>query len=240
MTVKEASATGYATAAFRAMSRRRAIAFLLAKGDEERAAGQAGHALALYRKAAEAGDHGAVTVVVNWPGIREDPAAAESVYRAAVAAGDLSSLSSLAMLRAQLGDKVEARELYRQGIDAGDVQSLLGFGSFLRNFGEPGELADMVTQCRLLAAGDSSALALLGALLLASPHGEDEAEAVLRRGAALLENRSRSLLAAVLLNRGAVDEASYLLQRIWATGDQRARAFVEGIAKEYEIPLTNG
>ncbi|WP_125802896.1 hypothetical protein [Actinoplanes sp. ATCC 53533] len=240
MTVADALARGCATAAFREMSRRRAISFLLAVGDGLLAAGLPDEALALYRQAAEAGDHGAVRLVVNWPGVREDLAATEAVYRAAIAAGDLSSLSSLAMLRARLGDSVESRELYRRGIDAGDVHSMLGYGSFLRDFGEPGESADAVTRCRRLAADDSSALALLGALLLAAPNGEAEAEEVLRRGAALLENRSRSVLAALLLNRGAVDEASDLVQRVWATGEESVRAFVEGLAKEYKLQLTNG
>ncbi|BCY10231.1 hypothetical protein L3i22_053190 [Actinoplanes sp. L3-i22] len=236
----DALADAYATAAFREMSRPRAIAFLLDMADSALRAGRPDEALALYRKAAGAGDHRAVRKVVNWPGVREDPAAMEAVYRAAVAAGDVTSLSSLAVVRARRGDGVESRELFQQGIDAGDIYSLLGYGTFLRNGGEPGEWAEAVEKYRRLADENSGALAPLGALLLVAPGGEAEAEVVLRRGAALLENRSRSVLAALLLNRGAVDEAAELIQRVRATGDEHARVFVEGLATEYELPLPPG
>jgi hypothetical protein len=235
MPVADALAEAHAAAAFREMSPRRATAFLIELGDDLMAKGETALALPLYRKAAEAGDHGAVTTLVNWPGVRDDPAAMEAVYRAAIAAGDVSSLSSLAMLRARGGDHVQARELYQQGIDAGDIYSLLGYGTFLRKFGAPGELAGTIAECRQRADDDSHALALLGALLLTSPDGEAEAETVLRRGAELLENRSRSLLAAMLLDRGAVGEGSDLVQRLRATGDERVRVFAEGLAAEYEL-----
>jgi hypothetical protein len=83
---------------------RRVYAAHFAAGEGLLAEGKPDQALPLYRKAAEAGDHGAVEVVVNWPGVRDDPAAMEAVYRTAIAAGDVSSLPSLAMLRARLGD----------------------------------------------------------------------------------------------------------------------------------------
>src|SRR6266536_522674 len=50
MTAADAFATGYATAAFREMSRPRATAFLRAMGDDMLAAGRPDQALALYRK----------------------------------------------------------------------------------------------------------------------------------------------------------------------------------------------
>ena len=31
-----------------------------------------------------------------------------------------------------------------------------------------------------------------------------------------------------------------LLRRVWATGDERARLFVEDLAKEHELQLPNG
>ncbi len=75
------------------------------------AKGEHAMAEALYRRAAEAGDRRAVVKLVNWPGVREDPAAMEAVYRAAIAAGDVESVASLAALRARQGDTAEARAL---------------------------------------------------------------------------------------------------------------------------------
>jgi hypothetical protein len=63
------------------------------------------------------------------------------------------------------------------------------------------------------------------------PGHDNEAEAVPRQGAALLDNQSRCLLAALLLQRGATDEASDLIRQVLATGDEHVRSYVE----EYEL-----
>ena len=76
---------------------------------------------------------------------------------------------------------------------------------------------------------------MLAALLLTQPGGAAEAEAVLRRGAAVLDNRCRSLLAALLLDRGAVEEASQLIARLLATGDEYVHAYAEALAAEYDL-----
>ena len=60
MTAVEVLAAAWATAAFRQMSRPRATAFLLRMGDDFLAEGKSGQAVAPYRRATEAGDHGAV------------------------------------------------------------------------------------------------------------------------------------------------------------------------------------
>lgn len=233
----EASAAGFARAVFRRASRPRAIAALVTEAEQMLAKGKPAVAEALYRRAAGAGSHHAVVELVNWPGTREDPAAVEAVYRVAVAAGDAHSLSGLAMVRARQGDSAEARELLQQAIEAGSVRALSEYAAFLHNFGEPGEAGKEVQRCReRMDGGETSALALLGALLLTEPDCENEAEAVLRRGAALLENRSRALLAALLLNRGAVSEATELVRRLRATGDEHVRSYAEHLAEEYDLP----
>ncbi|SCG14946.1 hypothetical protein GA0070610_1170 [Micromonospora echinofusca] len=192
---------------------------------------------ALYRKAAEAGDDRAVVKLVNWPGIREDPAAMEAVYRAAITAGDVQSVASLAALRTRQGDTAEARVLFTKAIESGDVNALTMYAAFLRNHGEPGELNEAIEhRRRQMAAGDTGALPILGALLLTAPQRQVEAEAVLRRGAALLENRCRCLLAALLSDRGATAEAAELVRRVRATGDDLVRSYAEQLAEEYELP----
>jgi hypothetical protein len=113
-----------------------------------------------------------------------------------------------------------------------------GYAAFLSNCGDPGETGRAVEQCRQqVAAGETRALALLGALLLTQSGGEAkaEAEAVLRHGAVLLENRCRSLLAALLLERGTVGEAAELIERLRATGDEYVRAYAEALAEEYDL-----
>jgi hypothetical protein len=52
--------------------------------------------------------------------------------------------------------------------------------------------------------------------------------------------RSRSLLAALLLRRGAVDEASQLLARIRATATDHIRAYAEALAEEYDLDSATG
>lgn len=237
MTSEEAGATGFAVGVLiRGRGRRRAISFLLGNADALLQAGRSAEALTLYREAARAGHHDAVIRVINWPGIRDDDAVVEAVYREAIAAGDLRSLAGLADLRARLGDDVEARHLYRQGDQIDDPVALIGYGKLLaRTLARP-ESADAVSRYRRqAAAGHGRALAILGAFLLATPGGETEAEAVLRHGTDLLDNRSRSLLAALLLRRGAVDEASQLIERIRATATDNIRAYAEALAKEYDL-----
>lgn len=233
----ETFAAVFARAAFRGASRPRAIAALVEAAEEMSAKGEYAAAEALYRKAAEAGDNRAVVKLVNWPGIREDPAAMEAVYRAAITAGDVQALASLAALRARRGDTVEARVLFTAAIESGSVSALTMYAVFLRNHGEPGELSEAIEhRRRQVTAGDSGALPVLGALLLTAPQRQVEAETVLRRGAALLENRCRCLLAALLLQRGATGEASELVRRVRATGDDLVRGYAEQLAEEYELP----
>ncbi|GAB4052272.1 hypothetical protein GCM10028775_32760 [Catellatospora paridis] len=111
------------------------------------------------------------------------------------------------------------------------------YAAFLRNHGEPGELGEAIEHHRSqVAAGDTGALPILGALLLKVPHGQVEAEAVLRHGAALLDNRCRCLLAALLLDRGATGGAAELVRRVRATGDDLVRGYAERLAEEYELP----
>ncbi|MEV0431444.1 hypothetical protein [Micromonospora sp. NPDC050495] len=211
------------------------MAALVQAAEEMSAKGEHAMAEALYRKAAEAGDHRAVVKLVNWPGIREDHAAMEAVYRAAITAGDVQSLASLAALRARQGDTAEARMSFAKAIESGSVSALTMYTAFLHNHGEPGELSEAIEhRRRQVAAGDTGALPNLGALLL--PHQQVEAEAVLRQGAALLENRCRCLLAALLLDRGATGEAAELVRRVRATGDDLVRGYAERLAEEYELP----
>ncbi|RZU75452.1 hypothetical protein EV384_3994 [Micromonospora kangleipakensis] len=199
--------------------------------------GEHAMAEALYRKAAEAGDHRAVVKLVNWPGIREDRAAMEAVYRTAITAGDVQSWASLAVLRARQGDTAEARVLFTVAIESGSVNALTMYAGFLHNHGEPGELSEAIEhRRRQVAAGDTGSLPILGALLLTVPHRQVEAEALLRQGAALLENRCRCLLAALLLDRGATGEAAELVRRVRATGDDLVRGYAERLAEEYELP----
>lgn len=238
MTEAERAASAVAWVVSRKASRPRALASILAAADECVALGKPDVAVALYRRAAEAGDHCAVGRVVNWTGVRDGHEAVEAVYRAAIAAGDLLSLTGLANVRARQGDTTEGRQLYLQAIDAGVVWALTGYAAFLSNYGDPGETGRAIEQCRRqVAAGDTRALALLGALLLTQSGGEAkaEAEALLRHGAALLENRCRSLLAALLLERGTVGEAAELLERLQATGDEYVRAYAEALADEYDL-----
>ncbi|WP_200213200.1 hypothetical protein [Micromonospora coerulea] len=233
----EAYAAGYARAVFRRANRLRAVAALVTEAEQNLAKGKPAIAEALYRRAAEAGSHQAVVRLVNWSGIREDRTAVEAVYRVAVAAGDVHSLSGLALVRARQGDTAEARELFQQAIEVGCVDALTGYAAFLRNFGDPGEASKEIQRCREeMAGGETRAVPLLGALLLTEPDCGNEAEAVLRRGAELLENRSRALLAALLLDRGAVSEASELVRRLRATGDEHVRLYAERLAKEYALP----
>ncbi|MEV4417868.1 hypothetical protein [Catellatospora sp. NPDC049609] len=235
---QDAYAIGLAQAAFRDAARPDAIATLLAAAQEADDAGRPELAAALYRQAAEAGDHRAVVRLVNRPGIREDRAAMEAVYRGAVAAGDVRSLAGLANVRARQGDPAEARKLYVRAVAAGDVAALTAYAAFLRNHGEPGEHERAIQAHRQrVDRGDAGALAVLGALLLAVPGGRAEAEAVLRRGAAVLDDRSRCLLAALLLNEGAVRVATELVERVRATGDELARAYADRLADEYELPV---
>lgn len=232
----EARAAGYAMAVLGRGSRPRRIAFVLDRAGALLEAGRLDDALAMYREVARAGDHSAVVRVVNWPGIRDDNATVEAVYRQAIAAGDLRSLVGLAQLRERLGDAVEACRLFLQGDEIDDPAALMGYGGFLARTQSRSESAEAVLRYRRqAAAGDSHAFAVVGAFLLRSPGGQTDAEAVLRQGAALLDNRSRSLLAALLLNRGAVEEASQLIARLRATGTEYIRAYVEELAHEYEI-----
>ncbi|RLK22580.1 haloacid dehalogenase-like hydrolase [Micromonospora sp. M71_S20] len=53
--------------------------------------------------------------------------------------------------------------------------------------------------------------------------------------AALLENRCRCLLAALLLDRGATGEAAELVRRVRATGNDLVRRYAEQLAEEYEL-----
>ncbi|MEV4465800.1 hypothetical protein AB0J51_19520 [Micromonospora echinofusca] len=232
----ETFAAEFARVAFRRARRPRAIAALVRAAEEMSAEGEHAIAEALYRKAAEAGDDRAVVKLVNWPGIREDPAAMEAVYRAAITAGDVQSVASLAALRTRQGDTAEARVLFTKAIESGDVNALTMYAAFLRNHGEPGELNEaMEHRRRQMEAGDTGALPILGALLLTAPQRQVEAEAVLRRGAALLENRCRCLLAALLSDRGATGEAAELVRRVRATGDDLVRSYAEQLAEEYEL-----
>jgi tetratricopeptide (TPR) repeat protein len=202
--------------------------------EEMLAIGQHAVAVALYRRAAEAGDHRAVAKLINWPGIREDPAAKEVVYRPAIAAGDVRSLIYLATLRAQQGDIAEARVLYMKAIESGDVVALTNHAVFLRAHGE---LSQAIEHHRhQVEIGTTDALPILGALLLIAPHGQVEAEAVLRQGAAMLENRCRCLLAALLLQRGAIDGAAELIRHVRTTGDELVSSYAEQLAEEYELP----
>ena len=242
MTPEEAGATGFAVGVLRrGRGRRRAISFLLGNADALLQSGRSAEALVLYREAARAGHHDAVVRVINWPGVRDDDATVHAVYREAIAAGDLQSLAGLADLCARRGDEVEARRLYRRGEQIDDPVALIGYGRLLaRTLSRP-ESADAVSRYRRqAAAGHSPALAILGAYLLAAPGGETEAEAVLRHGTDLLDNRSRSLLAALLLRRGAVDEASQLIEQIRATGTAYIRAYAEALAKKYDLDSTTG
>ncbi|MCW3820780.1 hypothetical protein ONA91_40780 [Micromonospora sp. DR5-3] len=233
----ETFATGYARGAFRRASRPRAIAALVQAAEEKSAKGEHAAAEALYRMAADAGDHRAVVKLVNWPGIRENHAAMEAVYRAAITAGDVQSSASLAALRARQGDTAEARMLFTVAIESGSVNALTMYAAFLHNHGEPGELSEAIEhRRRQVAAGDTGSLPILGALLLKVPHRQVEAEAVLRQGAALLENRCRCLLAALLLDQGATSEAAELIRRVRATGDDLVRGYAERLAEEYELP----
>lgn len=165
----------------------------------------------------------------------------QATERSNVRAGDLRSVAGLAGLRARLGDEVEAHHLCRQGDEIDDPVALIGYGQLLaRTLSRP-ESADAVSRYRRqAAAGHRRALAILGAFLLAAPGGEAEAEAVLRHGTDLLDNRSRSLLAALLLRRGAVDEASQLVERIRATATAYIRAYGEALAKEYGLNSARG
>ena len=233
----ETFAASFARTAFRRASRPRAIAALVQAAEEMSAKGEYAAAEALYRKAAEAGDDRAVVKLVNWPGIGEDLAAMEAVYRSAVTAGGVQAVASLAALRARRGDTAEARVLFTVAIGSGSVSALTMYAVFLRNHGEPGEFGEAIEhRRRQVAAGDTGALPILGALLLTAPHRQVEAEAVLRRGAALLENRCRCLLAALLLDRGATSEAAELVRRVRATGDDLVRGYAERLAEEYELP----
>ncbi|MFG1888058.1 hypothetical protein ACGFIR_09330 [Micromonospora sp. NPDC049051] len=233
----EAFAAGYARAAFRSSSRSRASAALVQAADEMSAKGEHAVAEALYRKAVGAGDHRAVVKLVNWPAIREDQAAMEAVYRAAITAGDVQSLPSLAALRARQGDTAEARVLFTAAAESGSVNALTMYATFLHNHGEPDELGEAIDhRRRQVTAGDTDSLPILGALLLKVPHRQVEAEAILRQGAALLENRCRCLLAALLLDRGATGEAAELVRRVRATGKVLVRRYAEQLAEEYELP----
>lgn len=101
MTEAERAAWAVAWVVSRKASRPRAVASMLAAADECAAMGKPDVAVALYRRAAEAGDHREVGRVVNWPGIRDDRETVEAVYRAAIAAGGLLSLTGLANVRAR-------------------------------------------------------------------------------------------------------------------------------------------
>ncbi|MFV2017313.1 hypothetical protein [Micromonospora sp. LOL_023] len=213
---------------------------LLATADQFMTADRPADVVAFLQEAVKAGNHRAVTRMVNLPDIWRNPEAQESVYRAAVAAGDQLSLTGLASVRARLGDTAEARRLYLRAIEVGVVWALTAYAVFLRNHGGPGEADRVIEQCRRqVEAGDVGALPLLGALLLVVPdhqaEAEAEAEAVLRQGAAMLENRCRCLLAVLLLERGSVGEATELIERLQATGDEYVRVYVEDLIEEYDL-----
>ncbi|MGW0359218.1 caspase, EACC1-associated type [Nocardia nova] len=132
-----------------------------------------------YRRAADAGDTGAMYSLGYLLEQRGNLAEAETWYRRAIEAGSTDAMFLLCLLLERRGEAAEAETVFRRGIEAGYTSAMFGLGHLLEQRGEVAEAETWYR--RAIEAGDTSAMFGLGYLL--EQRGEAaEAETWYRRG----------------------------------------------------------
>ena len=76
-------------------------------------------------------------------------------YEAAAAEGEANAWLNMALIYEDRKDRRTAEECYRSGVEAGDLQALLAFAEFLRQWGRPKDVADLLPTAAALGADDT-------------------------------------------------------------------------------------
>jgi Flp pilus assembly protein TadD len=168
-----------------------------------------------FRKAAVAGDSGAMFnlgVLLKQAG---ELGEAETWYRRAAEAGHGDAMYNLGGLLVQRGERGEAETWYRRAAKAGHSGAIVVLGVLLKQAGDLGEAETWWR--RAAEAGDSRAMTNLGVLLKQA--GElGEAETWWRRAAEAGQSRAMTNLGLLLVQRGERGEAETWYRRAAEAG----------------------